>query len=73
MCGEASELVPELQAAAGSLYQVFTYDLKVGLACDKLVTFASSLPLAQRLGRALGQLAGTVTTSTVSLGVDLAP
>eukprot|EP00959_Pyramimonas_sp_CCMP1952_P182042 3806212-Pyramimonas_sp.AAC.1 len=58
--------------AGAAMYIIFRDYLKVQLQADKLTTFASSLPLARKLGRLLGGMAGTVTNSAVVLGTDLA-
>eukprot|EP00959_Pyramimonas_sp_CCMP1952_P221467 4629491-Pyramimonas_sp.AAC.1 len=60
---EAEALEKMVQACA-SMFVAFRDELKVGLQGDKLTTFGSSLGIAEKLGRLLGQTAGIVTNST---------
>eukprot|EP00959_Pyramimonas_sp_CCMP1952_P066523 1388798-Pyramimonas_sp.AAC.1 len=59
---EAEALENMVQACA-SMSVIFRDELKVGLQGDKLTTFGSSSGIAKKLGRLLGQMAGTVTNS----------
>ena len=71
--GRVDDVINNLSAAAQDLHRVFTQELGVGLAPDKLMTFASDPDTSRRLGKQLGILAGTVGTHVISLGCDLAP
>ena len=71
--GEEGAVLDTLERAARDLHVVFTSELGVNLAQDKLMTFASDPGTARRLGDRLGILAGEVGTHAVSLGCDLAP
>eukprot|EP00959_Pyramimonas_sp_CCMP1952_P178747 3736121-Pyramimonas_sp.AAC.1 len=67
------EALSRMVQACAHMYVIFRDSLMVGLQADKFTTFGSSLSLARKLGTLLGQKAGLVTNSTVSLGTDLAP
>ena len=71
--GKADDVIDDLSTAAQDLHEVFSQELGVGLAPDKLMTFASDAETSRRLGKQLGILAGTVGTHVISLGCDLAP
>ena len=66
------EALERMVSACASMYVIFRDELKVGLQADKLTTFGSSLQIARKLGKLLGNMAGKVTNSTVGLGMDLA-
>ena len=71
--GKADDVIDDLSTAAQDLHEVVSQELGVGLAPDKLMTFASDAETSRRLGEQLGILAGTVGAHVISLGCDLAP
>jgi len=71
--GSEQQVLSTVARAAASLFILFRDELHVGIQPEKVSTFASSLSLAKKIAALLGQYAGQVTNSVVSLGTDFAP
>ena len=59
--------------AAADLDNIFSEDLEVGLAFDKLTTVGSSQFLADTVARRLGVIGVVAVVSVPNLGIDYAP